>query len=152
MPDEQNSLWLSAEQQRIWRTYLTGVARINEHLNDALRSFNLDLNEYEILVALSEAPGHAVRMSELASSVHQSRSRLTHTATRMERQGLLERCRTDEDRRGVLAQLTDHGMELLVAAAPTHVRSVREAFVDAVDGDDFRALGRAMSAVASVGH
>ncbi|MFZ2625515.1 MAG: MarR family transcriptional regulator [Propionibacterium sp.] len=150
MPDEKNSLWLSAEQQRIWRTYLSGVARIDDHLNEALRCFHLDLNEYEILVALSEAPGRAVRMSELASSVHQSRSRLTHTATRMEHQGLLERCRADEDRRGVLAKLTEHGMELLVQAAPTHVRSVREALVDAMSAEDFRALGRAMSAVMAV--
>lgn len=150
MPDEQNSLWLSAEQQRIWRTYLSGVARINDHLNNALRCFHLDLNEYEILVALSEAPGHAIRMSELASSVHQSRSRLTHTATRMEQQGLLERCRADEDRRGVLARLTERGMELLVEAAPTHVRSVREALVDVMAPEDFRALGRAMGAVLAV--
>ncbi|SER82699.1 DNA-binding transcriptional regulator, MarR family [Propionibacterium cyclohexanicum] len=150
MSDEQNTVWLSAEQQRIWRTYLSAVARINDHLNEALRSFHLDLNEYEILVALSEAPDHAVRMSELASTVHQSRSRLTHTAARMEKQGLLERCRANKDRRGVLAQLTDRGMELLVEAAPTHVRSVREALVDVMDPQDYRALGRAMAAVLAV--
>ncbi|MFT8396048.1 MarR family winged helix-turn-helix transcriptional regulator [Propionibacterium sp.] len=150
MPDDQDNVWLDAEQQRIWRTYLSGVARINEHLNSALRSFHLDLNEYEILVTLSESPAHEMRMSELAAGVHQSRSRLTHTVTRMEQQGLIIRCRTDEDGRGVLARLTDEGMDLLVEAAPTHVQSVRDILVDVMSPDDFRALGRGMTAVMAV--
>jgi DNA-binding MarR family transcriptional regulator len=142
--------WLTAEQQRIWRAYLNGVARINEHLDNELRSFGLDLGEYEILVHLSECEGHALRMSDLAERVRQSRSRLTHTITRMESKGLVARVACPSDRRGVIAMMTDAGYALLVEAAPTHVESVRHALVDPVDPLDFQALGRAMEAVTGV--
>ena len=83
--------WLDDEEQRTWRAYLLGSARLNEKLDDDLRRHGVDLGEYEILVTLSESEDRRVRMSELADAVHQSRSRLTHTITRMETRGLVER-------------------------------------------------------------
>lgn len=148
----ETTVWLSEGQQKIWRAYLAGVARIDTHLDAELRPFDLDLGEYEILVHLSEADDRRLRMSDLADAVRQSRSRLTHTVTRMERKGLIERVACPEDRRGVIAVLTDAGFALLEQAAPTHVRSVRDCFVDVVDPADFEALGRAMHAVSAVGH
>ena len=139
--------WLTDHQQHIWRSYLLASTRISEELDQALAPFNLSLAEYELLVRLSEAPGHTVRMGDLASSVRHSRSRLTHTAKRMESKGLLRRESCRGDGRGVQAVLTDAGMAVLVEAAPTHVESVRRAFVDAIPGDDFDGLGRAMCAI-----
>jgi DNA-binding MarR family transcriptional regulator len=149
MTERVMARWLDQEQQRIWRTYLLGVARINERLDADLRHFGIDLGEYEILVCLEEANCRRLRMSELAEKVHQSRSRLTHTVARMEKAGLVVREACPTDRRGVWARLTEAGLELLQAAAPSHVESVRAAFVEAVDPDDFRALGRAFDAVLS---
>ena len=71
-------------------------------------------------------------MSELAEAVHQSRSRLTHTITRMERSGLVERTTCPTDRRGVWAELTTEGFALLETAAPSHVEAVRRNFVEAM--------------------
>lgn len=142
--------WLSAEQQKVWRAWLDAVARIDGHLDEVLRPFGLDLGEYEILVRLSEAPQRQMRMSDLAQAVRQSRSRLTHTVARMEKKHLLTRVPCPQDRRGVIAILTDAGYELLVTAAPTHVESVREVLVDVVKPADFEALGRAMAAVNQV--
>jgi len=142
--------WLTTEQQKIWRSYLAGVSRINERLDAELRPFGLDLGEYEILVNLSEADELEMRMSELAERVRQSRSRLTHTVARMEAKGLVLRKSCPQDRRGVIAVLTAAGLTLLKTAAPHHVSSVRAALVDAVDPDDFEALGRAMRAVLEV--
>ncbi|MDO5500010.1 MAG: MarR family transcriptional regulator [Propionibacteriaceae bacterium] len=147
MAERVQARWLDSEQQRIWRTYLLGVARINERLDADLRRFGIDLGEYEILVCLEEAGDRRLRMSDLAEKVHQSRSRLTHTIARMEKGGLVAREACPNDRRGVWAHLTDEGFELLKQAAPSHVESVRTAFVEAVDADDFRALGRAFEAV-----
>ncbi len=142
--------WLSTEQQQIWRTYLNGVAAIGEALEAELRPFGLDLGEYEILVHLSESPDRALRMSDLAERVRQSRSRLTHTISRMEAKGIVSRTACPSDRRGVISALTDAGHQLLVEVAPHHVESVRRALVDPVDPADFAALGRAMQAVLDV--
>jgi DNA-binding MarR family transcriptional regulator len=142
--------WLDAEQQRVWRAYLLGSARLAERLDADLREFGLDLGEYEILVTLSEAPERRVRMSELADAVHQSRSRLTHTVSRMENAGLVDRASCPTDRRGVWAHLTDEGYRLLEVAAPTHVESVRRNFVEAMSEADYAAVGRAFDAVLAV--
>lgn len=139
--------WLTAEQQQVWRAYLGATVRVTQHLENALRQFDLDLGEYEIMVRLSETPEHSMRMSELADQVGQSRSRLTHTITRMEAKGLISRGSCPGDRRGVLAALTDEGYSLLVKVAPYHVESVREILVDPVDPEDFAALGRVMRSV-----
>ncbi len=144
---ETGANWLDQEQQQIWRNWLSGVARINQHLDADLRTRGLDLAEYEILVALSEAEGRRLRMSELAELVHQSRSRLTHAISRLERRGIVSRSSASDDRRGVYAHLTDEGFGVLEAAAPDHVNAVREVFVDVADPRDFEALGRVMKAV-----
>lgn len=142
--------WLTASQQRVWRTFLDGVARLQQELDADLRAFGLDLAEYEVLVRLSEADGYALRMSDLAGAARQSRSRLTHTVSRMEEKGLVTRSPYPGDRRGVVATLTDDGFALLDRAAPVHVAGVRRLLVDAVAPDDYEALGRAMRAVVEV--
>ncbi len=142
--------WLSPEQQRVWRAYLLGSARLSEKLDADLRQFGIDLAEYEILVCLEEAPEQRIRMSELAQAVHQSRSRLTHTVARMEKDGLVVRRTCPTDRRGVWAELTPAGFELLAEAAPSHVDAVRRNFLDPVGSSDYAAIGRAFDAVLSV--
>jgi DNA-binding MarR family transcriptional regulator len=87
-------------------------------------------------------------MAQIADSMQHSRSRVTHTVTRMEKAGLLERCAAEGDRRGVEARMTEKGWNLLVEAAPTHVNGVREHFVDLASDEEFAAMGRLMNAVA----
>ena len=146
----QEPRWLDSRQQTVWRAYLLGSARLSERLDADLRQHGMDLPEYEILVTLEEAPDRRLRMSELADAVHQSRSRLTHTIARMERQSLVARTTCPSDRRGVWAELTPAGMKTLERAAPSHVAAVRRNFVDAMDPADYEALGRAFEAVLAV--
>lgn len=142
--------WLSIEQQRVWRAWLLGSSRITSRLSQELRRHDLELCEYEILASLSEADDYAMRMSVLATEVHQSRSRLTHAVERLEARGLVTREPDVRDRRGVVARLSPTGMDLLRQAAPNYVRTVRHIVVDPVDPEDFAAMGRAMRAVLSV--
>src|SRR5699024_695180 len=130
-------LWLTRLEQEAWRRYLYATTLLTDRLSEALQAdpeIDLTLGEYEILVRLSEAPGGAIRMSDLADQVVHSRSRQTHTISRMEKRRLLERLRGAADARGRRA--------LLTAAAPTHVRSVRELLLDVVGHEDFLTLGR----------
>ncbi len=150
MANTHDRLWLDPDQQRIWRAFLGGVSVIDCHLDAALRPYGLDLGEYEILVVLSESDDQQLRMSELAEAVHQSRSRLTHTVARMEKKDLIRRTSCADDKRGVIAVLTPKGFGLLETAAPVHVQSVRDCFVDVVSPRDIEALGRAMRAVIEV--
>jgi len=140
--------WLDRTQQNSWRAYLVGTTLLMDRLDRDLREkHNLSLPEYEILVRLSEAENHRMRMAVLAGSVSHSRSRVTHTVARMEKDGLVRRAACVSDGRGVEAALTDEGLAALEAAAPTHVAGVREFLVDLVGEDDFAAVGRVFNAV-----
>ena len=149
MDEVPAGLWLSAGQQRSWRAYLMGTTLLLDRLDDELRrSCDLSLTEYEVLVRLSESEGRRMRMAQLADALALSRSRMTHTITRMETAGLVQRFRTPEDRRGIVTEMTDAGWDLLTRVAPVHVAGVRTHLVDLASDDDLEALGRVLNAVA----
>ncbi len=139
---EEEVRWLSTREQWAWRTYLRGVAVVSEALNhDLIEELKISLNEYEVLSRLSETPGFTMRMSTLAEGLVHSRSRLTHTVTRLESEGLVARSTCKVDRRGVNCTLTDKGYELLEKAAPLHVQSVRYHLVDKLGEERMIELG-----------
>ena len=141
--------WLNQKQQHHWRAWIATSILLTDRLSRELQDANnLTINDYEILVRLSESDGRAMRMSELASQTLLSRSRLSHQIDRMEKAGLVERAVCDTDRRGQLAQITELGWQTLVKAAPNHVASVREHFVDILTDDEFAALGMALRKIA----
>lgn len=136
--------WLTEEEQRSWRAWLSATLLLQDRLNRDLQDRSgLTLADYEILVRLSEAPDRRMRMSDLATITLSSRSRLSHQIDRMERAGTVERQVCEDDRRGSFAVLTPLGWDTLVAAAPGHVESVRAHLVDRLSADEFAALGSA---------
>nr|WP_246569012.1 MarR family transcriptional regulator [Polymorphospora rubra] len=123
--------WLDPDEQRTWRAFLTASRALMETLDRELqRDAAMPHAYYEILVRLSEAPGRRLRMSELADASGSSRSRLSHAVARLEEAGWVRRENCPTDRRGQLAVLTDHGFEVLAAAAPGHVEGVRSHLFD----------------------
>lgn len=143
--------WLTPSEDAAWRAYLRGAAQFTNELNRRLDEVaNLSLSEYEILVRLSENPAHEMRMAELAESVYQTRSRLTHTVRRLEQRNMVRREPCAEDKRGVNCRLTETGLNLIVKIAPSHVRDVRELLIDAVDPEDLAAFQRVMTTVAEL--
>jgi DNA-binding MarR family transcriptional regulator len=145
--DEDGVRWLSADEQRAWRAYLRGTRELDVALDRDLQAEGVSLSEYELLSMLSEAPGGRLRMSALADLIVQSRSRVTHTAARLERRGWVLRTPAPDDGRGVLLELTGDGRAAVERFAVVHVRSVRRHLVDVLAPEQFRALGGAMQAI-----
>ena len=109
--------WLSESEQVSWRAYLRANRELDVALDRDLQAVGVSLSEYELLSMLSEAPMGQLRMSTLASLIVQSRSRVTHTAARLERRGWVRRSPAPDDGRGVLLRLTDDGHEAIVGFA-----------------------------------
>jgi len=140
--------WLEPDQQASWRAYIVGSTLLMDALDRELRTAHgISMAEYEILVRLSEIPDRTLRMAKIAESMQHSRSRVTHTVSRMEKAGLIRREAAADDKRGVDAVMTDEGWALLKDAAHTHVTGVRAHFVDLASTEDFAAMGRVMNAV-----
>jgi DNA-binding MarR family transcriptional regulator len=122
--------WLSDDEQQAWRAALNLHKLLLRQLDRDLHADGLSGHDYEILVALSEAPDQRMRMTELADATSQSRSRLSHQITRMEARDLVRREECEGDKRGTWAVLTDFGMATIERVAPRHVESVRRHYLD----------------------
>ncbi|WP_018683412.1 MarR family transcriptional regulator [Actinokineospora enzanensis] len=123
--------WLEPDEMRAWRAYVIGSELLRQQLNRELQdNHGLALPDYEVLVRLSECEGLQMRMSQLAGQLASSKSRLSHQISRLEKAGLVRRTGCAEDARGVIAELTPKGMDVLRTAAPVHVQGVREHLVD----------------------
>ena len=97
---------------------------------------------YALLVILYEAGAHRLRMSELAAELRCSSSRLTHAVSSLERSGLVERRRSQEDRRVQHLVLTQAGEDMVRRVTPGQVREVREPVLAALSAADTAELLR----------
>ncbi|GAA3492044.1 MULTISPECIES: MarR family winged helix-turn-helix transcriptional regulator [Streptomyces] len=140
--------WLSDAEQCAWRTYLEASKLVMHGMEKDLQPFGLTNNDYEILVNLSESADRRLRMSDLAAATLQSKSRLSHQITRMEKAGLVRRENCESDRRGLYAVLTDEGGEVMQKVAPHHVASVRRHFIDLIEPADLDRLSTVLKPVA----
>lgn len=135
------TIWLSEGEQRVWRMQLALSRRLTTMLEQSMQSeVGLSHAYYVILAMLSEAPEQRLRMNELATQVFSSPSRVSHAVDRLAERGWVERQKVAGDRRGAMAVLTEQGMQVLQAAAPGHVRLVREHLFDLLTPDQLTAL------------
>lgn len=139
--------WLTPDQQRSWRTYVETARDLAAALEADLEPHGLSHGDYEVLVNLSEAADHRMRMCDLSAALRLSPSGLTRRLDSMVRTGWVERRPCEHDRRVLYAHLTDEGFAKLEAAAPTHVDGVRQHLVDPLGDDDMAALGRLFTKV-----
>ena len=133
--------WLTETEQRAWRSWIDASRRIEAAVERQLKhDHELTLDDYEVLVRLSEADERRMRLTDLAVSVANSPSRLSQRIDRMADRGLVCREASADDGRVSLVCLTDRGFARLAAAAPDHVAEVRSQFVDRLSADDIRTL------------
>lgn len=141
--------WLNDDEQRAWRSWVAAATLLPDRLDrDLQEAWGYSMADYIILMTLSEAPDHRLRMSELADATLASRSRLSHQVDRLRTDGLVDRQACEDDRRGAYAVLTPAGFELLKRMAHDHVRSVRAHLVDLLGPQEFAELGRLSRAIA----
>jgi len=128
--------WLTPAEESAWRKYIVASRRLLEALDDDLSANGLTLSDYEILVHLSDAEDRRLRMSDLAEKTILSRSRLSHRIKYMEGKGWVERQKCASDKRGTWAVMTTKGWNSIVKAAPDHVESIRNRFMDQISKAD----------------
>lgn len=140
--------WLTADEQRTWRTYLRMSTLLPAQLNRQLQhDSGLSLPEYEVLVHLSEAPEQRLRPYQLCEALNWEQSRLSHQLTRMERRGLVAREGCAADGRGAFVALRAAGAAALQSAAPGHVATVRQLIFGQLDEAQRAAFEGACAAI-----
>ena len=130
-----------------WRGYIESLSSLGIALEADLAPHGLTMGDYEVLVRLSEVPGHQMRMCDLAGQLRLSPSGLTRRLDGLVKGKMVRREPSEQDRRVMLATLTTKGMNTLVEAAPHHVAGVRQHFLDRLTRDEVAALASAFTKV-----
>lgn len=133
--------WLDETELQDWMQIRRLLTVLPARLARDLTPTQLSAADYEVLSTLSEREDHAWGLRDFAAKMHWSRSRLSHHAARMESRGLITRSPDPDDARGSIYHLTPLGLRTLQEAAPTHVTSVRERFLDHLTRDELATLG-----------
>ena len=107
------------------------LSRIGPHLarrQEAVFSrFGLNRGEVGALSALRIAgPPHRLSPTRLARGLMLSSAGVTSRIDRLERRGLVRRLPDPDDRRGVMIELTDEGLEVVDAAVAANTVSERQ--------------------------
>jgi DNA-binding MarR family transcriptional regulator len=129
------------------RTHATLLRKLDAELKEA---HGLALSSFEVLLHLSWAPEHRMRMGELSESVLFTRSSgLRRLLRGLEAEGLVQIEPCPEDRRGACAVLTEAGLDRLGEAHPTHLGGVREHFFEHFSEVELRAMAKCWRRVLS---
>jgi DNA-binding MarR family transcriptional regulator len=142
--------WLDDEEMRIWRAFVEVRGRVTAELEQSLKQdAGMTLDDYEVLVLLSEAPEQRMRMTAMSESLVHSQSRLTQRIDRMVKRGWVRREQCPEDRRGTLAVITSEGLMVIEASAPGHVSDVRELLIDLIEPGERAVVADVLERVAA---
>lgn len=109
---------MSHEQSLIntWLSFTHIHAELSNDLDRALQEkHQMPLNEFYVLLYLSQAPEKKLRLLELQRLVGLSQSAMSRLSVRMENKscGVIKRLGFEDDRRGVCALITDKGEQRL---------------------------------------
>jgi DNA-binding MarR family transcriptional regulator len=86
-------------------------------------------------------------MNELADKAVLSRSNLTRLVDRLEQAGLVERQRSEDDRRGAFAVLTAEGKAMRKRMWPVYQAAIRALFEDQISEAEAATMGKALRRV-----
>lgn len=140
---------LDLAEFRSWQNFWVATNRLNFLLNRKMvASHSISLTDFHVLQQLLRSANGSCRMGDIATSLLASRSRITHQVRRLEEQGLVKRGSMPQDRRAVLAALTEQGRALGEAAMRTYSECVREHYLmrltrpqQAAIAESFRRVG-----------
>lgn len=139
---------VTEEELSAWRLFIKTHARIIERIeSDLADQKRVPLTTYDVLIELFEAPNRKLRLGDLTKKVILTKSGLTRLVDRMEREGLLRREKSEEDKRGAYAVLTEAGESELRKAWPVYAKGIKKYFAASLGESNLSALRKALSRI-----
>jgi DNA-binding MarR family transcriptional regulator len=133
---------LDIAEQKSWQNFLDCGLRLYAAMNRRLTDeHQLSLTDVRALIFLSNAADGSARMGDLAEALASLPSRLTRQIGRLEAQGLVRRVASPDDRRGVVASITDDGRIASRRAMLTYAQGVRMHYLNQLSRTQVVAMG-----------
>jgi DNA-binding MarR family transcriptional regulator len=129
--------WMDTREAAAWRGLQLMQMRLEAALSRRLAAeSSLSLQDYVVLVALTDQPDDRMRAFALAEFLGWDKTRLSHHLKRMAARGLVDKAACPTDGRGHFVVATDQGRREIAAAAPGHLAAVRSLFLDHVTREE----------------
>jgi DNA-binding MarR family transcriptional regulator len=136
----------SPTQLESWVSFIRAHAAITRELSARLqRQHGLTLNDYEVLLHLSQAEGQRLRRVDLAERVILTASGITRLLEGLEGSGFVTKETCASDARVSYAKLTEAGRDKLRDAAHTHLDDIDDLFLGRYSGSELATLADLLS-------
>lgn len=137
----------------VWVRLLRGHSGLTRELSaQLLEQHGLTINDYEVMMLLSEAEENRMRRVDLADEIQLSASGITRLLDGLQAQGYVERVSCPTDARVAWARLTAEGEAKLASAAASHQDSIRRAFDERYSAEELDRLAELLSRLPGAGH
>jgi DNA-binding MarR family transcriptional regulator len=133
---------LNADEVALWRGFLAWTDAIKANVaRDLASETDLSAADFEILVRLFEAPGHACEQRVMTEALDWSASRISHQLSRMAARGYLTKEEVGVGRR-MQIMLTEAGVTKISDSLAAHAVAVRTHFLQKLTPALTAELGR----------
>jgi DNA-binding MarR family transcriptional regulator len=120
---------VSQATQLAWLRFLRAHAALTRELGARLEAdHGLTMSDFDVLIQLYHAEGHAMRRIDIARSVLLTASGITRLLDGLERCGLVAKRSCETDARVSYAVLTDEGLRKVEEARNSHNADIDELF------------------------
>lgn len=134
---------LTGDEWGVWRSFSSMRRQLDRALETQLRRDSaVSVAEYEVLLALHEAPDRQLRIKEISARTGWEKSRVSHQVTRLEKRRLLSRSECETDGRGSWVALTSDGRRTVLDAMRAHGDAIRQYFFDLLAAGEGELLQR----------
>jgi DNA-binding MarR family transcriptional regulator len=116
------------DELRLWLRLLTCTQLVERDIRSRLRErFDTTLPRFDLMAQLERAP-EGMRMNELSRRMMVTGGNVTGITDQFEKEGLVERCPVDGDRRAYRVRLTHKGRAQFQTMAQAHEAWIVDAF------------------------
>jgi DNA-binding MarR family transcriptional regulator len=123
-------------------------AKLDERLRDQI---GIAHSHFDVLRAVAAAEDEQLRMADIADAMCCSRSGVTQSIDRLEQLGLVDRVTHPDDRRIVLASLTDNGRALVQRGREVLESVATHFIVEALSPAETTAIAIALAKITGAG-
>jgi len=139
---------ISDAEWDVWRSFTTMRRQLDLALEQQLqRDAGISRADFEILLAIFEAPEKQLRARELVDRLGWEKSRVSHQVTRMEHRDLVTRRECDSDLRSSWILLTPAGKRAVLGSMRDHAMTIRKYFFDALTPTELEVMSAASQRV-----
>lgn len=122
---------LDIAEQKSWQHFLHAALRFHATMDRRLtEAHRLSVLDLRVLDILDKSADGAARMGDLAEALGANPHHMTKRIGRLEERGLVRREQNSDDRRGVLARITDDGRRVAGRASHNYAQGVKTHLIE----------------------